>query len=431
MNPRQGPLGRMHHIREASWGTDPTTPTANLMPFITDGFQLRQPRARGVFYDGVLSPKGSYMEPITVDGEITMSLDYHYVGNDLADVIGLTGYTRTGSLHRWASISAPLPHQIRKEFTQTTAIIHRYAACIATMMRFAQATRGQQQYSVGRLGKGLESVAEIAGTTLSDTTIKRVNSYFNGSLVHDGVVLGNTSAFDLTIDNHVTPKEGVFQLGELAAYSLDVPEVRGTLGKIFSTEDGDAFYNLARLETPSSLECLYANAPLAAGASMWLRFTMPRILFDRSAPAVGGATIPDQNQAFYAETADSTVYSPARAIGTVVGPWTFSTANVVSVKFEGGATIDVVIAAGSKSAATVAALLNADVTFAAAGTAYDLAGRLEIRSDNALTGSSVQWQTATTNSAHTLLGFTGTTYTAIAPTALFVELYNDVSSDYT
>lgn len=432
MNPRQGPNSRISRYRESTWGSDPVAPDAKLIPFLSDGFELRQPRTPGEFYDGVISAKGSYLEPITCQGPIVTSMDYWQVGYDLMDVLGSSGYSRVGGLHVWSSVGNPLPHGIRKEFLQSPAIVHRYPGVIATMMRFAQAVRGQQQYEVTRLGKGSEEVTDIASTTLTDSTEKNTKTYFNGSVEHDAVILANTAAFDLTIDRKVTPKEGVFQLGQLAAYSIGPPEIRGTLGKIFSTDDGDAFYLLAKNETPSTLTCLYANKPLTAGPTMFLRIILPRILFDRMATAAGGATIPDQIQTFYAEVQTSGVYYPGHAIGTVLGPYNVTAANkVVSVKFQGGSTINVTLTEGSaRTAAQIAAELNADVTFAAAGTAYDLNGRLEIVSDNVTSSTSVQWQTGTANSAHTLLGFTNTTWAGYAPAEMHVELFNTTTSDY-
>ncbi len=428
MNPRQGPLGRIHHYRETSWGDDPTTPTEQLIPFMVDGFNLRQPRQEGIYYDGVLDSKGSYLDPIDVQGPITTSLDYGYVGYDLMDVFGSVGYSRVGSFHRWTAFGPPLPHGIRKEFTQSPAIIHRYSGVIARTMQFSVADRGQQQYIVDRLGKGDESLADVAGATLQNVNLKRVNSYFNGSLTVDDEVLGNTARFDFTIDRRVTPKPGVFTQGRLAAYSIGNPRVTGNLGKIFSTEDGDDFYLLAVNETPSTIIALYANGPLSVGATKFLRYIIPRALYDRQAPAAGGAEIPDQTQAFWADTPDSTVYFPGHAIGTLAGPFTFGASNVVSIKPEGGATINVTVTDGS--AAHVAGILNADGAFLAKAKAYDIAGHLEIRSLDETSASSIQWQTGTANSAHLILGFTNTTWNGYPPSSCYAELLNDISTDY-
>jgi hypothetical protein len=431
MDPRQGPLSRISRYREASWGTDPAAPTAYLIPFLTDGFQLRQPRAVGNFYDGVISAKGSYLEPITCSGEIQTSLDYWAVGYDLMDCLGSTGYARTGGFHRWSALGNPLPHGIRKEFLQSPAIVHRYPAVIATMLRFAQAARGQQQYGVTRLGKGAEETTDIGSTTLSDLTTKSVNSYYNGQLIHNGTVLANAAAFDFTLDRHVTGKEGVFFGGELAAYSIGPPEVRGTLGKIFTTEDGDAFYLQAKNETPTSLVCIYANKPITGAPTGILRFIFPRILLDRVAPAAGGDVIPDQTQTWYAEVA--TAVYPAHAIGSVVGPYNVGPTNkVVSVKFQGGSTIDVTLAEDATTTVDeIVTALNADGTFNVAGIARNVGNHLEIASLDATSSSSVQWQTATANSAHTLLGFDTTTWTEYPAAEMYVELLNGVTADYT
>lgn len=434
MNPRQGPLARIHHIREASWGVDPTTPTEFLIPFTADNLKWDQPRTPGVFYDGVASSKGSYKEKIDFSGSLDTSLDFHYLGVDLMDVLGSSGYTRVGSLHRWTSLGNPLPHQIRKEFTQATAIVHRYPGVIARSIQFAQAVSGQQVYTLDRLGKGDQQIADIAGATLSDTSIKKVNSYFNGSLTQDGVLIGNTAAFDFMVDRKVTGKDGIFQAGMLAAYSIGIPKTSGKLGKIFSTDDGDTFFLLGFNETPSAISCIWANRALGAtpGPSMFLRVFMDAVLFDASAPAAGGETIPDQIQPYLAQQADSGVYHAAHSFGSILGPYTLSGSNnIFSAKPEGGATLtSAAMGTGSKTAAQLATFLNADATVNPKFTFSDLNGRLEYASKDITSASSVQWQTATANSAHTVLGFDATTYTGYAPSEIYVELYNDLSVDY-
>ncbi len=431
MNPRQGPLSRISRYRETTWGTDPTTPNAYLIPFLTDGFQLRQPRAAGNFYDGVMSAKGSYLEAVSCQGEITTSLDYWAVGYDLMDTLGSTGYTRVGSFHRWVGLGNPLPHGIRKEFLQSPAIVHRYPAVVATVLRFAQAGRGQQQYGVTRLGSGAEVLTDIASTTLVDTTTKATNSYYNGQLYQDGSLLGNPAAFDLTVDRKVTGKEGLFSGGTLSAYSVGVPEVRGTLGKVFTTDDGDTFYLAAKNETASSIICVYANKPVTGNPTAFLRIILPMVLFDRMATAAGGDTIPDQSQTFYAQIPST--YYPGHAIGTLAGTFNLTASDcVVSVKPEAGATIDVTLATGSAvTTDAIVTALNADGGFSAKLKASNFLGRLEIASKDTTSSSSVQWQTATTNSAHSKLGFTNTTWSGYAGAEMYVELYNATSTDYT
>lgn len=434
MNPRQGPLSRIHHIRETTWGADPTTPTEFLIPFMVDNFALKQPRTRGVFYDAVSSSKGSFREKIDASGSLDTSLDFTYLGVDLMDVLGSTGYTRVGTLHRWTSLGNPLPHQLRKEFTQATAIVHRYPGVIARSIKFAQAVSGQQMYTLDRLGKGDEQLADIAGATLSDTTTKKVNSYFNGSLAQDGVTLGNTAAFDFMVDRKVQGKDGIFFNGQLAAYSIGVPQISGNLGKIFSTDDGDTFYLLAVNETNSAISCLWANRPTGAtpGPSMFLRVMMDAVLFDRDAVAAGGETIPDQTQPYIAEIPTAGVYHAAHSFGTILGPYTLTGANnLFSAKPEGGATLtSAAMGTGSKTAAQLAAFLNADATVSPKFNFYDLNGRLEYASKDLTVASSVQWQTATANSAHTVLGFDATIYSGYAPAELYVELFNAQASDY-
>ncbi len=434
MNPRQGPLARISRYRETTWGTDPTTPNAFLIPFLTDGFDLRQPRTAGNFYDGVMSAKGSYLEAISCQGEINTSLDYWAIGYDLMDALGSTGYARVGGFHRWVGMGNPLPHGIRKEFLQSPAIVHRYPAVVATQMRFAQAGRGQQQYGVTRLGSGAEQLTDIAGTVLVDSTEKVTHTYYNGVLYQDGTALTNPAAFDLTIDRKVSGKEGLFSAGALSAYSVGVPEVRGTLGKIFTTDDGDTFYLAAKNETESSIICIYANKPIAAGPTKFVRIILPSVLFDRMATAAGGDTIPDQSQTFYAQIPASTKYYPGHAVGTAIGPYNLSGSdNVFSSKPDGGTKVDVTLPTGSAvTTDAVVAALNADGGFSAKFVATNLMGRVEYASKDTTSSSSVQWQTGTTNSAHTKLGFDSTTWSGYAPKEIYVELMNpDNTTDYT
>lgn len=431
MNPRQGPLGRMLHIRETSWGVDPTTPNKILMPLhAKEGFKTDQPRNQAVGYDGTFDSWGSYKGKIDATGPREMSMDYLYLGNDLMDIMGPDGYTRNGGLHRWTSMSLPKSYQLQKEYTQATAIVHRYPGIFATMFDIAGAVEGQQAYTVSQMGKGSEARADIAGSVLVNTLLKKGFSYFDGSITKDGVSLANVSTYDMKIDRKVTRKDGQFQAGQAAAISFGKPVVEGNLGLIFSTDDGDTFYDQAINDTIVSLSCLWANKPLSANPTMFVRMTMGAVLFSRAEAGVGGDEIPDQTQHFLAEI--PAAYNGASAIGTIAGPYLIDgTHQVVSVKFQGGATINVTLTNGAaRTAAQIATQLNADVTFAAAGTAYDLNGRLEIVSDDVTSSSSVQWQTATANSAHTVLGFTTTTFTGYAPSQLYVELLNTQTTDY-
>lgn len=431
MNPRQGALNRMLLIREASWAVDPVTPNAFLLGlFAQEGFRTNQPRNQATIFEGTLTSKGSWKGKIAAVGPRIMSMDYHVVGYDLMNIMGLSGYTRVGTLHRWAGFGLPPTYQLQKEYTQATAIIHRYPGIVSTMFKIAGAVEGQQQYTIEQLGKGSEARAAIAGTVVVDQLQRTAFNYFDGAIRKDDVVLANISTFSNTIDRKVAPKDGQFQGGQLAAYSVGVPLVEGDLGLIFSTDDGDTFYDQAINDTIVGLSCLWANKPLSAGPTMFLRISMDAILFSRTEPGVGGDLVPDQTQHYIAQL-PAGLYHSARSFGTILGPYVLTGANnVFSAKPEAGATVNVTMGTGSLTAAQLAVVLNADGTFSPKFVAYDLNGRLEYRSKDQTVASSVQWQTATANSAHTVLGFDATLWTGQAPAECYVELYNDLAVNY-
>lgn len=435
LTPRFGPLNRALHIRETTWGGDPVTPAMILMPLLGRiGFRFTQPRERAVVHEGTLTSKGSYKRKKDSSGDRVMSMDYSYFGTDLMDVMGSTGYSRVLTLHKWNGFGLPLPYQIQEEFTQATALTHRHPGIIATNLRMAAAVEGQQQYTVGNLGKGKFATAAIAGSTVSDILERKGFNYFDCSILQGGVVLGNVTQFDFNIDRRVTGKDGIAQGGELAAYNVPVPDVRGTLGKIYSIEDGDTYLNQALNDTVVSIRYLMANKPLDAAPTKFARFMFDACLLTVMSPQSGGDEIPDHIQEFWAQLPDAGVYHPGHAIGTVAAT-SFNVIagnRVVPVKFQGGATIDVNLTlGGARTMDQIVADLNADVTFAAAGTAYNIGSRLEIESKDLTVASSVQWQTATANSAHTLLGFTTTTWSGYAPAEAYVELFNTIPADYT
>lgn len=436
LTPRQGTSGRTLKLKEvtagvSTWGTDPVTPVKYLVPLAgADAFKAKQPRNPAKIYDGRRSSKGSYLGMIDASGDMPVSLDFSYAGVDIDCHMGHDVYTRVGSLHRWAGQGSPIPFQLQHEHQETPLIVHRHRGIYSTIFRIAQQMSGQAMYTVSNLGKGDEVRTDVGGSVTDYSPFVAYN-YFNGAIIKDGVSLATVVNFSLDINNNVSRKDAAFHSGQGAAVNLGMPTVEGDLGMIFTTEDGDTFYDQAINDTIVSLECYYTDKPLTAGPTQWLRFIIPAVLFSRDEPMVGGEVAEDQTQHYIAQVPKATDIGdlPAESFGSTIGPWTIPGGASIYVKID-GTLITVAVSAGVKTAAQIATILNADGTFSAAAVASDFNGRLKVQSKSKVyTVSKVQFQTGA-GDVNTLLGLSTTIFSGVAASMIYIELYNGLTADY-
>lgn len=426
-------LSRLTWIKESTWATDPGSPVKRVVPLADEeGFKNSQPRNPARIFDGIRAEKGSFKGMIDASGDIPVSMDFRFLGRVLDDFFGHSVYIRVGSLHRWVGHGSPNSFQLQKEFPETTAIYHRHRGIYAGTVRFDTQMSGQNRYVVGStLGKGDEQLTDVGGTVTNDGPFSAVN-YFDGAIFKDGVSLATVTAWNFMLDNKLAGKDAAFQAGQRAAVGFGMPESSGDLGMIFSTEDGDTFYNQAILDTPVSLSCLYTNKPLASNPTMWAQFYFDRVLFSRAEPAAGGEGIADHMQHWVAEV--PLFDHQATAIGTNVQTFAITGSNNVAKFFIDGAgsSVGATLTTGAtRTAAQIIAELNLNGGFAAAAIADDFNGRVRVRSLSTVAATSkVQSDTAVSNSSATVLGFDTTIWSGYAAAGVYAELKNDISADY-
>ena len=199
--------------------------------------------------------------------------------------MGHSVYTRVGTLHRWVGAGTPITFQLQKEHQDSPTIYHRHKGVYASNFKIASAASGQAAYTVGTIGKGDEvrPGTDVGGTVTNDGPFVATN-YFDGSLLQDNTALTGADNFSFLIDNMMTGKDAYFLAGQRAAINIGVQEISGDLGKIFTTEDGDTFYDAALNDTVTRLEFYYANKPLSGGADDVVPVRHPRgaVLADRA-----------------------------------------------------------------------------------------------------------------------------------------------------
>lgn len=430
MAQRLGPLGEGLWIPETDGvGVDPASPVQYIMPLsAVDGFKTDQPRQAAKIYDGTREAKGSVKGMITAAGDLPVSLDFRFQGLPAMSFFGHDVYSRVGSLHRWIGVGTPESFQFQRKHQQSPALYNRNKALFLNQMKCDQQMSGQNMLTLSAMGFGREVYTDVGGSTTSYRPFVAYN-YFDGSILKDGVSLLGVTAFNATDNNNMSRQDAAFLGGQAAGINAGIYDAQGDLGLIYDTDSGDTFYLQAINDTICSIVCLWANKPLSGGPTMFLRRIWPAVLFSRGSVPAGGDAGLMQTQHWVAQV--PTADWPAEAFGTTIGPWTIPSSSNFGVKIDGGSTITVAIAAGSKTAAQIATLLNADSTFTAAAVASDFNGRLSVKSKSTVAGTSkVQYDTAVSGSIHALLGFTATIFSGYVAASQYTELYNDLAADY-
>lgn len=410
-------------------GVDPASPQKFVIPLSNvDGYKTDQPRTKAKIYDGTRNSKGSVKGMISAQGDIPVSLDFRFQGLANDRFFGHDVYSRVGTLHRWLGVGTPGSFQYQREHLQSPTLYNRGQGLFLGSMKMDVQTSGQAVVTLSTMGLGREVYTDVGGTLTNYAPFVAFN-YFDGSISLNGTNLASVTAFNATDNNNLQGQDAAFLAGQKAGINPGLYDGEGDLGLIYDTDNGDNYYQQAIQDTICTIICLWANKPLTAGPTQWMRRIWPAVLFSRGSVPAGGEAGLTQTQHWNTQVAATDW--PAEAFTTLVGPWTVPGSAHLGVKIDGGSTIDVAIAAGSKTAAAIAAILNADATFLAAALASDFNGRLSIKSRSIVAATSkVQIDTATTGSIHALVGFSGSIFSGYPAADQYTELFNNLSADY-
>lgn len=437
---RQGIKTRqIYYPGEPSLGTDPVAPVGYVVPLVDEaGFGNSRGRTTVPVYKGKRRPDQSILGNSTSEGENPYGLETRVFPRLLKDLFGADGYVRpfggTSGLHRFTipkNDEAEMGSgQIQDESLETPKQIQRNTGVRPGAINLSYATEGVARYGMNFMGIGNEVNTDLGGT-VHDFPY-RAFSYFNGYAKLNGYFLTGMTDFSMTIDPGLARQEAAFHEGQAAAIGYGAINANGSLGLMFSTsgaapENNMNFYDMATNEQVVPLDCAWANAPVIR-ASSWVRVVLASVVFSKKGFRPGGSMgkVITQN---WNLTDDVSADHPAEKFNEIVGPWTFTAAdNVLGIKVDGAAAVTVTLGTGEVSAETIAGLINANATLGPLVEATSFMGRVMIATKLKGSTHSVQIDTTTPNSAHTIMGFDGIASLGLDDEPILVEIFEPLEN---
>jgi hypothetical protein len=446
--PLQQRLGRFTRAtlyRETSRGSDAGITGGYVVQARADQeatFAAKQTTSPAPAAKGNLRPDDATYDNIDASGSLPQWLDFLTAPFLFRGVVGSVGYSTialvTGALHRIfipSGLCTPDSFQLQYEFLEATAqyIRNRYVMLKSLGVGYPQ--KGAVPLDCDLVGSGDEVYTDLAGTK-TDNAYTATNT-FNGTAKLAGKVLTGINDFKWMLDTGVVADPSAMNGGIAGSVNPDNINCTTNLTLKLATDGSNPENNLNLLnyglaQTPVSLDCLWANLPVAT-ATQWMRVVMPNNVIDRASPPIGGKNGKTQKATLRMVDRGATI--AAEAFGTVIGPYaiTASSNDKFAVKIDGAGTITVTLTPGaSRTAQNIVDDLNANGGFSAVATADVYNGRVRVTSKQiALTGasSSVQFDTAVANNCAATLGFNNTSIPGVT-SPLLITFYNPITTAY-
>jgi hypothetical protein len=440
---RQGVKTRqvMYAEPDAAPGTNPGSPVGYILPLADEsGFGTEQGRIQAPVFKGKRKPYGSVLGNINAAGEAPYGLEFRTFLRVLRQFVGPNGYTRPGggttSLHRiftpTVDDSSPGSVQIEDQSLETPVQYIRNRYVRPGSINLSYANEGVARYGVSWMGIGDELRTSLAGT-VNDEGYKAV-SFFNGYAKLNGYYLVGMSDFAITFDGGLSRGDAAFRGGIAASVDFGVINISGRLALMFATngaapENNLNFYDMAVNNQAIPLEVIWTDTNETLSDS-WCRIIIPGTKFSRRGFRPGGAAGKLITQDFTVDDDTASNKIAAEKYG-IRGPYNIgaSTFNL-GVKDTGGSTIITALTQGAaRTTDQVVTELNANVSFSAAFTAENFLGRVMIRHKTLGAAKSIQVDTATANSAHSILGFDNVVFSGFDDTPWLVEINNDITTN--
>lgn len=437
---RMGTLSRLDIIPEADGpGVDPASPEVYTLPLSgqTD-YGVTQNLEEVPVFEGGRFPFSRILGMLQAGGGVPLQMEYKTAALLWRLGFGPGGYLRIGDEHNFfipptdASDQTPTTCQLQAVFTEATAQYIRTRYNQLGSMNFSYSgPAGVAGYTANFTGSG-DYEKTASGGTHTVYGVPKGTSLFNGYVYLDGERLSGMTEFSANVDFGVSRQDVFFNDGIAGALNAGNINAGGRVGVLFA-KDGSAIENNLRLmelgesESTVKMDCAWSDKKVAiADAWMRMRFNSMQISLNHPRPGGAAGLMYGADWNLTNDTSDS----PAEVTGSVNDfPVTVPSSSNLGVKFEGGSTVTVPVAADDYTAEELVAVLNAFGGFSAAGVADVHFGRVRITTKSTLGAtSSVQIDTATSGSIHALLGFDGTVRTGWN-TPLLITIKNGISTD--
>lgn len=233
----QGARSQLAVAFESSYGTPPAPGDFWKVPFASTTLGSEQPLLSSELLGFGRDPIAPVKDAITVDGDVVIPIDARYLGIWLKALFGAP--TTTGA-------SAPYSHEFRSGGWSLPSLaievgmpdvpyFAMVSGVVAGQISWQMQRSGLVTATVGLVGqKEAKDTSSDAGT-LTELVLTRFNS-FTGSILRNGVALGNVMSGQITYSNNLDRIETIRDDGAIDGADPSVASLTGTMEMRFADQ---------------------------------------------------------------------------------------------------------------------------------------------------------------------------------------------------
>lgn len=450
-----GVFTRMAIGEEVTPGVDTAMTAAFLPPLNADStFMAQDENIEVPAYTGDRTNNAQIYGMTTAQGNAVIDWDFVFAMRDFIWHFGRGMYSRPWGasigLHRLANtaglVSQPSFLEIENQFAYPGATTEyvRHRAVLSDSLGFKHAPKGPMVFTQTFMGSGDWQPTSMFPSPISAYTSDGpfVIASSQNTVIIANALATRPSNFSVDFKNVITREDAASGGPTAAALNADKANASGQIDVLYANSTyagmGTAKWNtLAKAQTPIVLEWWVFNGPtgVTTGTAGWTAFYHFQMWINPLAttPTAGGGKGRQTSHKFFVNSGSAANFG-GEIFSTVPGPYVLPATPALGLKPNGGGTVTIPLTglAGSQTAATVAAALNADTGaghFAEKMVASVVAQGLRIQSLLAGPSASVQVDGTIGSTAHTALGlvpFVATSQAGLSQTALIIDLYNPV-----
>lgn len=292
-----GSLSQIIYDQETTFKTDPGTPNANILPFISEDLRL----ARDLFSSEAITAARDVKRPgrgnYNIAGKIELEINpkmgtifKHSLGSATSTIIGAgpayNHVIKVGSL----PVGLVIEKQMRdKQTSPTFERFFKYNGCRINALNIGIDPSGIIKGSIDIMG-----AKETVGTVSLDSTPNDLGhvpfdafEIATADILEGGAAIANVTHFDFAIANNLDGD--VFVIGG-AGERQAIPEGKVKVsGKITAMFDSITLYNKAVNHTESSLKVIFKRGTGDGTANNeYLELFVPELVYMPNAPVIAG-----------------------------------------------------------------------------------------------------------------------------------------------
>lgn len=283
----QGSKGQIIFQPESTFKTDPGTPDAKKLHFVTESLKLSRNLITSPIIRGERNPVQPVRGNVDVAGSIQTHVQAFQLGSMLKAALGAATVTGTGPYVHTIKIGQSLASLLIEKGFGDIAQFFKYNGCKVNKLSLTAKPEGFQDISFDFIG----AKETVAGTsfdaTPTDGGYKPFDGFSIASVKEGGATIAIVTEVAMSLENNLDGSAYVIGgAGERASLAEGVVKVSGSLKALF---DSLTLYNKAINSTESSVEIVYQlGTGDGSAGNEYLGFNIPELEFSPNAPVING-----------------------------------------------------------------------------------------------------------------------------------------------